>query len=42
MTLNPKARSARYGIVIVALLLTGYNGVVEGINATRFAETRLE
>jgi len=39
MTLNPKARSARYGIVIVALLLTGYNGVVEGINATRFADT---
>jgi hypothetical protein len=29
----------RYSVVIVALLLTGYKGLVEGVNATHVADT---
>ena len=33
------ARAVRYSLVVVALLLTGYNGIVEGLNASNFADT---
>ncbi|MGH2375344.1 MAG: hypothetical protein ACRDIC_17965 [bacterium] len=32
-------RTIRLGLVAVALLLTGYNGLVEGVNATHYADT---
>jgi hypothetical protein len=33
------ARAVRYSLVVVALTLTGFNGIVEGLNATHFADT---
>jgi hypothetical protein len=33
------ARAVRSSLVVVALTLTGFNGIVEGLNAIHFADT---